>query len=152
MRYCCQISSLIHFSCCQVHNADVCYHEPVLSQSSLLKVFKLLTWDVAALVIIVFLHVHRRFFPLCAEAKLVDGPGYLALSKHGQGQSVFSTVLFVQLWVVTQALKSQHSFCSLAAFWSLSPTGICTESTLISGEQTCSSKISTCTGVCVMYF
>lgn len=80
--------------------------------------FKLLTWDVAALVIIVFPLVpqgHRLFFPLRVETECAKGPGYLALSKHGQGQSVFSTVLFVQLWVIMQALKSQHSFCSLAA-------------------------------------
>lgn len=86
--------------------------------------FKLLTCDVAALVIIVFPPVpqgHRLFFPLRVETGLVEGPGYQALSKHGQGQSVFSTVLFVQLWVIMQALKSQHSFGSLAALWSLSP-------------------------------
>lgn len=80
--------------------------------------FKLLTCDVAALVIIVLPCIpqgHRLFFPLHVGTGLVEGPGYLALSKHGQGQSVFSTVLFVQLWVITQALKSQHSFCSLAA-------------------------------------
>lgn len=58
---------------------------------------------------------HGLFFPLHVETGLVEGPGYQALSKHGQGQSVFSTVLFVQLWVITQALKSQHSFGSLAA-------------------------------------
>jgi len=81
-----------------------------------LKIFKLLTCDFAALVILAFPRVpqgHRLFFHV--EPGLVEGPGYLALSKHGQGQSVFSTVLFVQLWVIMQALKSQHSFCSLAA-------------------------------------
>lgn len=80
--------------------------------------FKLLTCHVAALVITGFPSVpqgHRLFFPLHVETGLVKGPGYQALSKHGQGQSVFSTVLFVQLWVITQTLKSQHSFGSLAA-------------------------------------
>ena len=118
LRYCCHICSLIHFSRCQVHKTDTCHHQPVLSQTSPLKMFKLLTCDVAALVIIVFPRVpqgHCLFFPLHVETGLVEGPGYLALSKHGQGQSVFSAVLFVQLWVITQALKSQHSFCSLAA-------------------------------------
>lgn len=122
--YCCHVCGLIHFSCCQVHKANVCCHQPVLSQTSPLKMFKLLTCNVAALVIIGFPPVpqgHRLFFPLHVETGLVEGPGYQALSKHGQGQCVFSTVLFVQLWVITQALKSQHSFGSLAALWSLSP-------------------------------
>lgn len=46
LRYCCHISSLIHFSLCQVHKADVCHHQRVLTQTSPLKMFKLLTCDV----------------------------------------------------------------------------------------------------------